>query len=50
MKEEVEDLRVKLKRKREMRSAVVVEKDLLITSPEHTVEENPQFSRTRTLK
>jgi hypothetical protein len=47
MKEEVEDLRVKLNRKRAMRSVVVVENDLPINSPEDPVEEHPQSSRTR---
>jgi len=31
-----------------MRSAVVLEKDLPSTSPQHTVEENPKPSTTRT--
>nr|CAH0113321.1 unnamed protein product [Daphnia galeata] len=41
-----EDLRVKLNRKRAMRSVVVVENDLPINSPEEPVEEHPQSSRT----
>ena len=50
MKEEVEDLRVKLNRKRAMRSVVVVvQNDLPINSPEEPVEVS-QSSRTHSHK
>ena len=47
MKEEVEDLRVKLNRKRAMRSVVVVENDLPINSSEEPVEESSIFKNSQ---